>query len=148
MGSEIERVEHALASADKLSQVRDELRKVAGPCDEDPIWSSIAAFSYQYVSPARSQEHGIQGPYATLFQYADGVYPERLPEVTETVLDEWNSTAAHITHPAGLARLNDLLWERHHRPRPDLHARAAIAAYLALSEISAWWDIERALTGP
>lgn len=72
--------------------------------------------------------------YGSMVTTADGYsYPEALSSVTQATVAAWSDAAMLFTSNDVLnARLHDLLWCVRARPRPDVHARSAHAAFRRL----------------
>ena len=110
-------------------------RPPAGP--DDPVASLVAAFYYMLYPITEESGREAWGPFAPSFEVPRGVFPPPLPKVEDPWLTLWADVAQTSTSPVVRSRLHDLLWERRWSARPDLQARQAIDAYVALNG-SSW----------
>ncbi|MBE3575505.1 MAG: DUF4209 domain-containing protein [Firmicutes bacterium] len=133
----------ALAQARDYSSVGERLRQTA-PFKEGPFQAIIWAFDYRLVVISDKERRRRWGAYAPQLEWQGGAtYPPTLDSVKDEDLALWENVARDLNDPLGLSRLHDLLWERRHGSRPDLHARAAIEAYLELS-FGRWGPLDKA----
>ena len=93
------------------------------------------ALNYMLTSRSRDAWRPGYGPYVPVFEFDDWIVAPPLDRVPARIVTEWVELAGACSSPAAVARFTDLLWLLRHQPRPDLRARAAIAAYL---ELTAW----------
>jgi hypothetical protein len=131
------RLKTAAAASGNWYAVARHLRDEAGKPDEDLIWPFIYAFEYDLTSPTEEERRGRWGAFAPMIEWEEGVHPPPLDRVPEEWLAAWEEEAdgeSQVTR----ARLHDLLWESRRGDRPDLHARAAGDAYVAVAE--GGWD--------
>lgn len=119
--------------------LRDELER-----DDDAslrwlIWAfDYALDSWRHGSPSAGD------PFVPMLGYNDGSsYPPALVAVEDAAVAVW-AEAAEVDGPVIASRLHDLLWERRWGERPDLHARAAWAAYMELAD-GAWDALYRSV---
>jgi hypothetical protein len=141
--SAIATLNQAMVDAEGWFAVKTKLAELT-PDDGDPdeYRPLDSAFAYMLVHDEERQVE--EGVFAPMFSAPDvGQYPPPLSELEEQDVDVWADAVEQIDAPVGLARLHDLLWERRHGDRPDLHARAAVYAYLVVSKYESWPAIER-----
>jgi len=103
----------------------------------------VAAFHYMLYPITEESGREAWGPFAPAFEGPQGVFPPPLPKVDDRWLTLWADVAQASTSPVVRSRLHDLLWERRWGARPDIHARQAIDAYVALTGTS-WTSVDRA----
>jgi hypothetical protein len=69
------------------------------------------AFVYDLVSPSQdTRRAAVGGPYASMIESKDGIYPPRPFEVIEEVRSVWRSARRSIEDPIVGARISDLLY--------------------------------------
>jgi len=106
---------------------------------DDPLVPFLFAFLYYYVEPFHEEIRLQRGPFAPFWEFANGAtYPPPLESLPDEFLTAWENVVSETSHPVLASRLNDLLWVLKRGERPDLHARAAISAYIELSRGT--WD--------
>jgi hypothetical protein len=67
--------------------------------------------------------------------HGDWQFPPPLEQIERVDVEAWQAAVEELDDHVSSARLNDLLWERKASGRPDLNARAASDAYLAVSAL-------------
>lgn len=72
-------------------------------------------------------ERGNAGAELTSIAFERPAWPPEPRAVEADVVELWTALAGLVTHPAAVARLNDLLFEGHHGSRRDTAQRAAEA---------------------
>jgi hypothetical protein len=137
----VERLREALAGADDWLTVDTALRRSASEWHKDPVRPFVFAFGYMLVHD--EERRAEEGPFAAAIVTQQGQFPPPLADIDQADVDAWRGAAEQLDDPIALSRLHDLLWERREGDRPDLHARAAVDAYVAISENPAWASIER-----
>jgi hypothetical protein len=110
---------------------------------EDPIWSFVWAFQYRLLEPDEEEQRERWGVFGPNLETSQGVFPPPLNIVEDTRIRGWAAIANEDTNAVISSRLHDLLWERKWGKRPDVHARAAIDAYVALA-VGPWDSLDRA----
>jgi hypothetical protein len=108
---------------------------------EDPIWSFVWAFQYRLLEFDEEEQSERWGVFAPNLETAQGIFPRPLNTVENEHIEKWASLANQDTNAVISSRLHDLLWERRWGERPDLHARSAIDAYVALAD-GPWESLE------
>ncbi len=136
-------VEEAADDAPDWHTVGTRLRKRTSSSPDDPIKVFVWAFEYMLLPLTEPGGREQWGPYAPCFEGAHGVFPPRLSGVEDKCLAAWAEVGEASGNPIVRSRLRDLLWERRWTKRPDLHARLAIDAYIALGDGS-WTSLDRA----
>src|SRR5215213_3359529 len=69
------------------------------------------AFVYDLVSPRQdARRSAVGGPYASMIESKDGIYPPRLAEVLEEVRSVWRSARGKTEDPIVGGRVSDLLY--------------------------------------
>lgn len=111
---------------------------------EDPIWSFVWAFQYRLLEFEEEEQRERWGVFAPNLETSQGVFPPPLNTVENEHIEKWAALANHDTNAVISSRLHDLLWERKWGERPDLHARSAIDAYVALAD-GPWESLEGAI---
>lgn len=120
-------VEEAAEEAEDFSDVADALRDSIEERD-DSVHRLTQAF--EYFLRVRDE---ASVTYQSMVQLGDQPpYPPSVEEVPDETVEVWASVVPHVSAPAGVARLNDLLFIRgvgngRHR------AEAAVDAYIELS---------------
>ena len=113
--------------------MRVALERVARDDPDRSYDAFICAFGFDLVDRSDSERRRDVGG-----AFAPGMGPwpfaSNLRDISETYAKQWLEAAEALEEPLSLARLNDLLWECRTRPRPDVHARLACAAYIELAE--------------
>jgi hypothetical protein len=137
----IDRLKQALAGANDWLTVDTALRRSTSEWHKDPVRPFVFAFGYMLVHD--EERRAEDGPFAPALVTQRGQFPPPLTEIDQADIDAWQGAAEQLDDPTALSRLHDLLWERRDGDRPDLHARAAIDAYIVISENPAWASIER-----
>jgi len=96
----------------------------------DHVKSFLRALDYMQRRDS-SRGPAADERYAPMLTSADGyAYPEPMSEVTPDTVLAWSDAAQLFdSNDVVVARLCDLLWSIRAKPRPDLHARAAQAAF-------------------
>jgi len=135
-------VEKAATGAPEWHTVGMRLQK-PGSDSDDPVRAFVWAFQYMLYPLTEARRREAWGPFAPVFEGQQGVFPPPLPTVEERWLAVWADVAEASAMPVVQSRLHDLLWERRWSSRPDLHARQAIDAYVALNNGS-WHSVDRA----
>jgi hypothetical protein len=134
-------VDGAAAQAPNWHVLAMQLQRPTSEAD-DPIPAFVCAFYYM-LYPITEARREAWGPFAPVFEGPQGVFPPPLPKVEDRWLPLWAEVAQVSTSPIVRSRLHDLLWERRWSSRPDLHARQAIDAYVALNRTS-WSSVDQA----
>ena len=124
------------ADSPTWSELADRLRKRTEATPDVDVSKLVDAFSYFLAEP-QDERRNVYGPFRPLMEGEGWAYPQPLESIDQEVLAIWESHA-DCDGPVAASRLHDLLWERRYGDRPDLHARAAIEAYEALSDLAAW----------
>src|SRR5215210_6123772 len=132
----LQNVRDALAGQPEWLEVRERLERLAPECEEETYRPFVFAFGYALIPQSgedrRARAGGAFGPKNTV----DGwQFPPPLAEIDDADVTAWQAAVEALDEPVALARLHDLLWERRAGPRPDLHARAAADAYVAISRL-------------
>ena len=137
------RLAAAAGEADSWAQVAAALREELERRDDASLRWLIWAFDYGLDS-WRHGTPSAKDPFVPMLGYNDGSsYPPAIEAVEEAALAVW-AEAADVDGPVIASRLHDLLWERRWGKRPDLHARAAWAAYVELAA-GAWDALHRSV---
>ncbi len=137
----LDRLKTALVEADSWLTVETNLRRAVPEGEEDGHRALVFAFGYMlYHEPQRRAD---EGPFAAAIVTDQGQFPPPLAEIAADDLETWEAAATEIDDPISRSRLHDLLWERRHGERPDMHARSAADAYVSVSENESWHRIER-----
>jgi hypothetical protein len=141
----ISRLRTALLGATTWLDVHTRLQKLAPDEEGDLHRAFLDAFGYILIErsydAARDREGG---PFGAMFAGEGWQVPPRLFDVQPEAVEAWRGGADVLHEPLDVSRLGDLLWEVRSKPRPDLLARAASDAYLALAKELAPSAIERA----
>jgi hypothetical protein len=136
--SMVERLEAALEDSFGWEDVVTRLLRVVGQEETEAARPLVYAFSYVLLDPdAEEERQAAGGPFGPSIEGGGAQLPPPLASVEPEIVSAWADYAAETTHPVGLSRLHDLLWERGHGER-HVHARAALSAYLALAKGD--WD--------
>jgi hypothetical protein len=131
----------ALADADDWLTVDIALRRSESEADRELVRPFVFAFGYMLVHDL--ERRAEDGPFAPELVTQQGQFPPPLHEIEQGDTDAWKAAVEQLDDPIALSRLHDLLWERRDGDRPDLHARAAIDAYITLSDNRGWASIDR-----
>ncbi len=141
----LEEVRAAAARETDWLDVRVALQRAARDDPERCYDAFICAFGFDLVDRSDAERRrdagGAFAPAMVPWRFASTVR-----EVPDVDAEQWQEAADALEEPLALARLHDLLWERRTRPRPDEHARAACAAYIALAERVGARSFERMLS--
>jgi hypothetical protein len=136
--SMFERLGAAFEESQSWDEVVTRLLRVVGEEETEAARPFVNAFSYVLLDPdAEEERQAAGGPFGPSIEGGGAQLPPPLAGIEPEMLSAWADCAAKTTHPVGLSRLHDLLWERAFGER-HAHARAASSAYLALAKGD--WD--------
>ncbi len=130
-----------MTEADSWHAVDAKLRELAPQDTQEQYRPLVFAFGYMLVHD--EERRSEEGPFAPMIVTDQGQFPPPLADVVTADVDAWIAAAGALDDPIASSRLEDLLWERRIGDRPDLHARAAVDAYVELSANPDWPAIER-----
>ena len=106
---------------------------------DDPLLPFVFAFLYYYVEPERQDIRDRRGPFAPIWEGADGsVFPPPLESLPEEMVASWANVYSTALPPIIASRLADLLWVRRYSERPYLYAQEAVQHYLVLCSEKPW----------
>ena len=132
-------LEQALEGQPGWLEVRTRLEGFTAKGNEERYRPFVFAFGYMLRERSRRarRERG-EGAFGSAMSAGDWQFPPALEEIEQVDAQAWEEAVDELDDHVSSARLNDLLWERKASGRPDLNARAASDAYLALSAYGHW----------
>ena len=119
------------------------LEEAANSRDSLELRLVAMAFVYDFVPQSQDRREHTGGPYATMWESAEGTYPPRPGEVRAAVLALWRWVLGEVDDPIVQARLGDLVYVADGRSAHAL-GRSAAMAFAALAGEPAWEPLERA----
>jgi hypothetical protein len=140
----IESLQASAEDAGSWEDVRQHLRTIDPEGEDKGLRPFHLAFAYSLLERTSKRRDRVGGPFGSMVAGEGWRYPPALSEIEEGDVEAWVEAFEALEVPILRARLGDLLWERRVQPRPDLRARAACDALLALAERDNWREIERA----
>jgi hypothetical protein len=139
----LERLADALREAEHWQDVEWRLRPTVADDEIEEARPFVFAFGYSLIEPRSDERRQVAGaPFGAAMAWDGMQFPPPLVELDEDILSVWARYAETTDDPVALSRLHDLLWERRYG-ESHLHARQAIAAYLALA-VGRWSPLYRA----
>lgn len=123
-------ISEAIADVAEVYELSSRIKATLPDQLPDHVKSFLRALDYMQRRQS-SRGPAADDRYAPMFTSADGyAYPEPLSDVTPATVLAWCDAAQLFdSNDVVVARLCDLLWSVRARPRPDLRARAAQAAF-------------------
>ena len=103
------------------------------PEDAGVVEEAALAMGYQLRMGLGTEAAGCR--LAPTTPAGEHSWPPPIANVSVDTVRLWSEAAGHVTHPAAVARLEDLLFERRDR-NAMVHATAAITAYLDVASIA------------
>lgn len=87
------------------------LEKEAKSKGSEALQMLSLAFVYDLVSPSQdTRRAAVGGPYASMFESNEGIFPPRPAEVIEEVTAVWRSARERVKDPIVGARVSDLIY--------------------------------------
>lgn len=137
------RLDRALAGASSWYDLHSRFRAEVPDGEEERHRALVWAFGYDLVSPSDPERRVREGsPFGAMFEFSEGRMPPRLADVPETDVAVWANAFEEVSDPRLRSRIGDLLWSRKAKPDPDVKARAACEALIALSRLDGWGPME------
>lgn len=140
------RVADALRAADAKTSWRDisnSLRALDPDGEDLTVRPFYFAFSYTLLERTSPRRDRAGGPFGSWSAGEGWRFPPEVSEIEDVDVQAWMEGFEEIDSPVVKARVGDLLFERRAGSRPDLYARGASDALLALVDRDGWADIER-----
>lgn len=140
------RIADALRAADSETSWRNVSNSVRtlDPDGEDlTLRPFYFAFSYILLERTSPRRERVGGPFGSLSAGEGWRFPPEVSAIEDVDVQAWMDAFDEIDSPVVKARVGDLLFERRAGSRPDLYARGASDALLALAERNEWADIDR-----
>jgi hypothetical protein len=141
-----ERIADALRAADAETSWRDvsnSLRALDPDGENLTLRPFYFAFSYTLLERTSPRRDRVGGPFGSWSAGEGWRFPPEVSTIEDIDVQAWTDAFAEIDSPVVKARVGDLLFERRAGSRPDLFARGASDALLALVDRDEWADIER-----
>lgn len=141
-----ERIADALRAADAETSWRDvsnSLRTLDPDGEDLTLRPFYFAFSYTLLERTSPRRDRVGGPFGSWSAGEGWRFPPEVSAIEDVDVQAWMDAFAEIDSPVVKARVGDLLFERRAGSRPDLFARGASDALLALVDRDEWADIER-----
>jgi hypothetical protein len=101
------------------------------------------AFSYSLLERTSPRRDRVGSPFGSRIAGEGWRFPPEVSVIEDVDVQAWMDAFEEIDSPVVKARVGDLLFERRAGPRPDLYARGASDALLALADRDEWADIDR-----
>jgi Domain of unknown function (DUF4209) len=144
-GVTIATLEQVAEKSDGLDLMGSRLQQLVTEENRDELDPFVVALSYLFVEQGEEELRGrSEGAFGAAMEFDNRRFPPRLEDLGEDVPVAWEAALASVKQPALVARLQDLLWVARRGERPDLHARAAVDAYLMFAGREEWPAIDRA----
>lgn len=140
----IESLKTSVEGASSWEDVRAQLRNLDPEGEDEGLRPFYFAFSFCLLERTSKRRDRAGGPFGSMVAGEGWRFPPALPDIEEEDVEAWADAFDSLDVPVLRARVGDLLWERRAQPRPDLWARGACDALLALAERDDWPEIERA----
>lgn len=140
------RIADALRTADAKTSWRDisnSLRALDPDGEDLTLRPFYFAFSYTLLERTSPRRDRAGGPFGSWIAGEGWRFPPEVSEIEDVDVQAWMGAFEEIDSPVVKARIGDLLFERRAGSRPDLYARGASDALLALVDRAEWADIER-----
>lgn len=140
------RIADALRAADAATSWRDVSNSLHAldPDGEDlTVRPFYFAFSYTLLERTSPRRDRVGGPFGSWSAGEGWRFPPEVSTIEDADVRAWMDAFEEIDSPVVKARVGDLLFERRAGSRPDLYARGASDALLALVDRDEWADIER-----
>jgi len=111
LDEEVRITKEALTGRPGWLELARALEEAATANSSDALRMLSLAFFYDLVSPTQDARRlGAGGPYASMIESGDGVFPPRPGEVLEEVRSVWRSARDRIEDPIVGARVSDLFY--------------------------------------
>lgn len=126
-------VQEALTGRPEWLELAHALEEAGKSRDGEALRMLSLAFVYDLVPPSQDgRRDAVGGPYASMFESKEGIYPPRPAEVVEEVRSIWRSARERVEDPIVCARVSDLLYvaggkSAHADGRRGARALAALA---------------------
>lgn len=140
------RIADALRAADAETSWHDisnSLRALDPDGEDLSLRPFYFAFSYTLLERTSPRRDRAGGPFGSWISGEGWRFPPEVSEIEDIDVQAWMEAFEEIDSPVVKARVGDLLFERRAGSRPDLYARGASDALLALVDRDEWADIER-----
>lgn len=141
------RIADALRAADAETswhEVRNSLHALDPDGEDVAVRPFYFAFSYTLLERTSPRRDRVGGPFGSRIAGEGWRFPPEVSAIEDVDVQAWRDAFEEIDSPVVKARVGDLLFERRAGPRPDLYARGASDALLALVDRDEWADFERA----
>jgi hypothetical protein len=143
----IDRLRQCLEEADDWYGVDRCFRESVDDEEVEDAKPLVWAFGYMLVGRRREEPRERSGVFAPQFEIDGSIFPPRLTEIPHEIPALWAAYVKNLDwHPLAASRLHDLLWVLRHGERPIDHARAAVDAYVQLSDALETMDLVDALS--
>lgn len=137
------RLEQSLGDTDAWFAIHSRFSESVPAGDEERHRALVWAFAYNLLQPTDVEGREREGsPFGAFLEFDGGRMPPRLGDVPDEDVAVWGAAYDAVQDPRLRSRIGDLLWERRAQPRPDLRARGACEALLALSSDASWGPME------
>jgi hypothetical protein len=119
-------VREALTGRPSWLELARALEETANATEAEALRMLSLVFVYDLVGPRQdARRAAVGGPYASMIESKDGIYPPRPAEVLEEVRLVWRSAREHIDDPIVDARVSDLLYVAEGKAAHEEGRRAA-----------------------
>jgi hypothetical protein len=120
-------IREALTGRPDWLELARTLEKAAAANGYEALRMLSVAFVYDLVPPSdQGRRANVGGPYASMFESKDGIYPPRPAEVIGEVRSVWRSAREQVDDPVVGARISDLFYVAEGRSAHVDGRRAAI----------------------
>jgi hypothetical protein len=141
-----DRIADALRAADAETswlEVSNALHALDPEGEDLNVRPFYLAFSYTLLERTSPRRDQVGGPFGSRIAGEGWRFPPEVSAIEDVDVHAWMDAFEGIDSPVVKARVGDLLFERRAGSRPDLYARGASDALLALVERDDWAAIER-----
>ncbi len=141
-----ERIADALRATDAETswhEVSNSFRALDPDGEDLTVRPFYFAFSYTLLERISPRRDRVGGPFGSRIAGEGWRFPPEVSTIEDVDVQAWIDAFEEIDSPVVKARVGDLLFERRAGSRPDLYARGASDALLALVDREEWADIER-----